>query len=171
MNVVCDSSALMHLAAIGHLELLRKLFSEIHVPEDVYDEVVGQGAGKPGAAEVAGAGWIKHHAVTNTPAIRAMRLELDPGEAACIVLAGEIGADLTILDDGEARARAELQGLRITGTVGVLLAADARGMVHFPETLRRLLESGFWLSSSEQQRVLSIWRARRSGEAKTPEKG
>lgn len=81
--------------------------------------------------------------MSNTAAVLAMRRELHSGEAFAIVLATELGAELTILDNGEARALASLQGLRITGTVGVLLAADARGIVCFPEALKELLASGF----------------------------
>jgi len=83
MSVVCDSSALMHLGAIGHLDLLRELFSEIHIPEEVYQEVAGQGAGKPGADEVTEAGWIKRHTISSTPAVLAMRLHRCVRRTAC----------------------------------------------------------------------------------------
>ncbi len=47
--VVADSSCLIALARSGQLDVLRVLFSQIIIPAAVYDEVVIQGAGAPGA--------------------------------------------------------------------------------------------------------------------------
>lgn len=39
MVVVSNSTALMHLSAMGRLDLFRALFTEIHIPDAVYVEV------------------------------------------------------------------------------------------------------------------------------------
>ena len=60
--VVSDSSTLIHLAKIGRLGLLQKLYERIIIPPAVWREVVEQGEGRAGAMEVADArqhGWIK----------------------------------------------------------------------------------------------------------------
>ena len=110
MVAVSNSTALMHLSAMGHLDLLRTLFTEIHIPDAVYEEVVGRGTGKPGAAEVAAADWIKRHTVGNALAVMMLCGDLQAGEAECLVLAAELGADLLILDDGAARLEAVARG-------------------------------------------------------------
>lgn len=161
MLVVSNSTPLMHLPAMGELDILRVLFGEIHIPEAVYEEVVVRGAGKPGAVEVAQADWVKRHRVDNTLAVLMLQDQLDPGEAECIVLAVEIGADMVILDDGGARLDVEARGLKVVGTVGVLLRADEEGLVRFPEALDALLATGFRLRPSEYRRVLDLWRAGR----------
>jgi len=46
--IVSDSSILINLAHIDELDLLRKLYCEIIVPEAVWQEVVVNGAGHPG---------------------------------------------------------------------------------------------------------------------------
>jgi predicted nucleic acid-binding protein len=161
MLVVSNSTALMHLPAMGRLILLRDLFSEVHIPEAVYDEVVIRGSGKPGAAEVAAADWVKRRQVGNALAALMLCGHLEPGEAECIVLATEMDADLVILDDGAARSEAKARGMKVIGTVGILLMADERGKVVFPEALDALLATGFRLHSSEYERVLSIWRTGR----------
>ena len=161
MRVVSNSTALMHLPAMGRLGLLHDLFPEIHTPEAVYEEVVVRGRGKPGAAEIAGADWVKRHSVGNALAALMLCGDMDPGEAECIVLATELGAHLVILDDGAARLEAKARGLRVVGTVGILLMADGRGMVVFPEALDALLATGFRLRSSEYRRVMEVWQASR----------
>ncbi len=58
MIVVADAGPLIHLGAIGQLELIRRLSAEVLVPRTVFDEVVVVGAGLPGAAELQAATWI-----------------------------------------------------------------------------------------------------------------
>ena len=50
MTVVSDASALINLARIGELELLRQLYGEVLIPQAVWREVVVKGAGQPGDA-------------------------------------------------------------------------------------------------------------------------
>jgi hypothetical protein len=59
MIVISDSVALIGLSAIGALDLLNRLYGTVIVPDAVYQEVVVQGAGKPGAQAVAAASWIQ----------------------------------------------------------------------------------------------------------------
>jgi predicted nucleic acid-binding protein len=57
MIVVCDSTPLIYLAALGKFDLLQTLYRHVSIPTAVYDEVVIQGAGRWGAAETAQASW------------------------------------------------------------------------------------------------------------------
>ena len=45
MKVIADSSFLIALAMIDALPLLSRIFSEVFIPEAVYEEVVVRGAG------------------------------------------------------------------------------------------------------------------------------
>src|SRR5205807_3994230 len=111
---------------------------------------VTRGRGRPGSAEVAAADWIVRRDASNPLAVSVLQATLGAGEAACIILAAEIGADLLILDDRAARLHAEGLGLVVSGTVGVLLAVDARGMLEFPAALADLLATGFRLRPAER---------------------
>ncbi len=93
MSVVSNASPIIHLARIGQLELLRQLYGEIFVPEAVWEEVVVKGEGKIGAEEIQRAKWIKRKRVSNHPLVKALRRELDAGEAEAIALAIEVGAE------------------------------------------------------------------------------
>lgn len=67
MIVVSNTSPLINLAAIDHLERLRDLYGTIYIPVAVYDEIVVYGAGLAGSEEVRDADWIIREAVTSIP--------------------------------------------------------------------------------------------------------
>jgi len=56
--LVLDASALITLARIGRLDLLRQIATAVYIPEALYEEVVERGQGRPGSTEVAHAQWI-----------------------------------------------------------------------------------------------------------------
>lgn len=58
MSVVSNASPRISLARIGQLDLVHELYGELTIPEAVWREVVVEGAGQPGAAELQGAPWI-----------------------------------------------------------------------------------------------------------------
>ncbi|MFQ6093933.1 MAG: hypothetical protein ACE5OR_14880 [bacterium] len=59
-----DASPLVGLVSIRQPDLLRQLYSEIHISEAVWQEVVVDGAGQPGSTEVENAKWIKRHHIS-----------------------------------------------------------------------------------------------------------
>jgi len=65
MSIVCNASPLINLARIGKLGLLHKLYGELIIPGAVWQEIVVEGAGQPGADEVKAADWIKQRDVSN----------------------------------------------------------------------------------------------------------
>ena len=73
MSVVSNASPLINLARIGKLTLLRDLYGELIVPEAVWQEVVVEGAGQPGADAVESATWIKTQAATNRQLVNAFK--------------------------------------------------------------------------------------------------
>jgi predicted nucleic acid-binding protein len=123
--VVSDSSPLIALASAGKLHLLHDLFGEVFVPGAVWAEVLhGQ---RPGAEEIRAAAWIRMLAVASDSFLLALGQDVDPGEAEALLLASDLGADLVVVDERRARALAAFMGLRLTGTVGILLDAKQKG--------------------------------------------
>lgn len=47
MKVVSNTSPIINLAAINHLDVLRQVFGTIVIPQAVYHEIVIVGAGNP----------------------------------------------------------------------------------------------------------------------------
>jgi len=111
------------------------------IPRAVYDEVVVQGVGKPGADEIRDAPWIETHEVANRDVVARFRAVLHAGESEAIALAQEIEADVIILDDEQARNTASAEGLRVVGLLAFLILAKERGIIHHVrpllDTLRR----------------------------------
>ena len=138
--VVADSSPVIYLTRLGLFKVLRTLHDTVIVPLAVWEEVVVGGAGFPESDELQRAvadGWIE----VKSPSASAASLgsgaaTLGAGEIQAIQLAQESLAML-VPDDSEARQFAELLGVRVTGTVGVLIRARNEG--HVPE-LRPVLD-------------------------------
>lgn len=157
MRVVADSSTLIALAAIDRLPLLQQRFTEgILVPQAVWREVVETGQGKPGAESVATAEWITRHPLQRRDFAALLQAELDEGEAETIALSREVGADLVLVDEKDARRVARRLGLRVLGTVGILIWAGRHGLiVSLRDELDRLRqEGGFRLSQDVYEEAL-----------------
>jgi uncharacterized protein len=146
--VVSNSSPLIALSIANSLDLLHALYGPIYIPEAVFHEVVIRGAGRPGATAVANTVWIVRHAITNQQTVASLlNAGLDLGESEGIVLASELSAGLLILDESRARAVARQQGLPVTGTLGVLIAAKNAGMIAaIKPLLGQLIAAGFYIS-------------------------
>lgn len=155
MITASNSTPLIALAKINQLHLLKEFFGEIFIPEEVYDEVVLRGSGLTGASEVASCRWIKTEPVANRLAVDALCISLDKGEAEAIVLSREKDA-LLIIDDGDGRKSAKQLGLKITGTVGILLLASDEGMLDLKDALDELKSAGFRLSDREYGKIMSL---------------
>jgi predicted nucleic acid-binding protein len=158
MIVVCNTSPLTSLAAIGQFDLLHRLYARLHIAHGVWDELNAGGKRWPGCDEVAKANWLEQHAVQNQALVTALRRDLDRGEAETIALALELEADLVLLDEREGRHAAQRLDLRTVGVVGILLEARASGAV---DTVRPHLDAlrqsaGFYLSASLYRHALML---------------
>jgi len=154
-KVVSNSSPLIHLAKIERLDLLRSFFSEVLVPDAVYRECVAEGGKRDDAAKIAKAKWIRVRKIKDVNLKRALMMELDEGEAEAIVLALEDSADLILLDDYEARRVARSFGLKVTGTIGILLRAKHEGKIKsLKDEIEGLMKTGFWMSGELYERIL-----------------
>lgn len=146
MIVVVNTSPLIALDRIGHIDILPRLFGELIRPQSVADELR---AGKHlygGTDALFRADWLKTLA---DPPEMMLRKELGAGETAVIALALRMHADLTILDDLAARNVAAELGLCVTGTLGVLLAAHRKGLLEHPsQAFAALKDSGFRISDA-----------------------
>ena len=110
------------LARIGHFDLLPKLYENIVIPTEVYNEVVIAGAGLPGASQAARADWIQVTPVRDTAALKLAveKTGLGTGELSAIILGKELAADLLLVDEWKARRFAIAEGLAVQGCIGIL---------------------------------------------------
>jgi predicted nucleic acid-binding protein len=157
VRIVSNSGPLIVLAKAGHLGLLHALYGEILIGPTVYAEVVTAGAGQPGAAEVAAAGWVRVRHIDRSEVPSDLLSRLDPGEAETISLAERmIGQVLVILDDHPARRVALARGLHVTGSAGVLVAAKQMGLIPVVRpVLDQLRAAGLYLGDTAYREALA----------------
>jgi predicted nucleic acid-binding protein len=128
--VVSDASVLICLGAVNLLDLLKTLYAEIVVPNAVLQEVLVAASSRPGAQETAQAiqdGWIKVQKPSNAALVTSLQATLDSGEAEAIALASELHAALILMDESAGRSVVKRLGMRVVGTLGVLLRAKQTG--------------------------------------------
>jgi predicted nucleic acid-binding protein len=156
-TVIAAATPLIYRAAIGKFDLLRVLYGRIVIPCAVYDEVVTQGVGRPGAAETAGAAWVDRQAVSDLAKVTSLQTHLDSGESEAIVLAEELHADLVVMDESAGRRVLASRGIAFIGTVGVLMQAKQRGLIAAlkPE-LDQLRACGFHLTDRVYRACLAV---------------
>lgn len=118
--VICNSSPLIALEQIGCLALLATLFGEVWVPPAVIRE---------GTTSVSLPTFLKERGLTQPLAAAVLQVALGAGESEAIALALQEQARLLIMDDRPARRTAEALGLKVIGTLGVLLTAKRKGHV------------------------------------------
>ena len=129
---VCDSSVLIHLAAIGQFGLLQRFFDTIVIPPAVWREVVEEGQGMSGSRETAEgvqAGRVAIQAPADRSLVSILARELHPGEAEALAPAAGGCGDIALVDETDARRAADSLGPRKTGTVGLLMRARREGSV------------------------------------------
>ncbi|AHF79703.1 DUF3368 domain-containing protein [Thermococcus paralvinellae] len=155
MPVVSNSTPLIHLAKIDRLDLLKEFFGEIFIPEAVYRECILEGKGSEDSELIEKAEWIKVVRIKDETLKKSLMLELDEGESEAIVLALEMNSELLLIDDYDGREIARALGLKVTGTIGVLLKAKFQGKItSLKEELEKLKKTGFWLSDELYKKIL-----------------
>lgn len=149
-RAAADSSCLIGLAQIGLFKLLKELFSEIYIPDAVYNEVVIKGKGEAGSEDTESAvkdGWILKKTVNDKVAVTALTTTLGKGEAEVIILCKELGLDYALIDERTARDLAELMSVNTIGTLGIIdLAIEQRFSIDKKKVIDQLKDLGFRIS-------------------------
>ena len=143
MLVIADSSPLIVLVNIGHIDVLPTLFGEIVIPPAVATEIAS--TNRPDAVRQFAAVppfWLKVQA----PSAVLTMAELHPGESEAISLAMEIHADLVLIDERKAYREAVARKLNVVGTVGGLERAANQGILGLTEAFEKLKKTDFWIS-------------------------
>ena len=140
MRVIVNTSPLIALNRIERINLLRDLYKQVVCPQSVIDEIE-VGVRKGHVPAIALPPWVS---VDPDPPEMAFRRELGAGESAVLSLALVTKADLVVLDDLQARLVAAELNLCTTGTLGILCAAQQRGLVQSArKEARKLQSAGF----------------------------
>ena len=126
MKVFSNTTPFIALASIRRLDLLPQLFGPIHVTEEVISECA---AGGPVAVPLLRElDWIVPTQTRTQPAPHIL-IELDKGEKTTLQAAVAERADLVLMDEKIGRNMAEYLGLKVCGSLGILLKARRAGLL------------------------------------------
>lgn len=148
--VISNSSPIINLAIIGRLDLIRKFWGKIYIPEVVWQEVVIDGKDREEVDTIKEADWIIVEKVQDNNLVIALEQDLDKGEAEAIVLAIEKEADIVLIDESDAREVADIYGINKTGVLGILIMAKLRNEISSlkAEIDNLQKKANFWLKDS-----------------------
>ena len=149
-TVVCDTSPITNLIAIGHIQILHHLFKEVYIPPAVEAELKKS---HPQIPE-----FIKTIPIQSKSYKIDGLNNLDNGESEAIILAIELGKPtLLIIDERKGHNVAEDAGISCTGLLGILIQARKIGLIdNISAILSELKSNGFYLTKSVELRVLEI---------------
>lgn len=144
--VVSDTSSFIALEKLNQLELLKLLYKEVYITEEVRSEY-----GKSIAE------WVTVKKITDINYYTFLKKSLDNGEASSIVLASKFQISLLIIDERKGRAVAKKANLKITGVLGVLLKAkELNHILKVRPLIEKLEEEKFFISKALKLRVLDL---------------
>jgi predicted nucleic acid-binding protein len=141
--IVADTSPLVYLVLIDHIDILPQLFETVLLPDAVQKELRNPFA--PASVQAWAdllPSWVEVRQVVNASDDAELR-PLGAGERAAIILALSIHADLVLIDERKGTQVALDRGLEVTGTLGILQRAARRGLISLPEAFDRLKQTNF----------------------------
>lgn len=142
--VVSDTTCLVGLERVGELNILPALFDPVMIPPEVAREFGNKFS------------WLQIEGLTNGSLVAALQMVIDTGEAEAIALANEKSC-LLISDDRPARSVAKRLGVKIIGTIGVLVRAKQTGVItEIKPILDDLEANSFFISRALREEALRL---------------
>ena len=154
--IVSNSSPIIILAKQGMLDLLKKCFKEVIIPESVYEEIMHK-SGTPEAIAMNHA--IKEKWISVRKVAVIVKLEtkkIGQGEKEAISLAYRLKS-LLLIDDDSAKKYASIFGVESHGTFYVIYLACTRKLLDkssAKEVLENMIADGFYISSEFYSRFM-----------------
>lgn len=144
MKVICNTTPFIALSSIDQIHLLKEIYSSIIVPRAIIEEI--NEGGKINVPDLSSLDWVK--VIPNITTIENRLLfQLDYGEQQVVLNALKLQLDLVLIDDRTARNIAEYLGLKVKGTLGVLVDAKRKGLIpSFKSPALKMKEHGIHFS-------------------------
>lgn len=146
-DIVINTGPLLSLiAGMGDLSVIEKLYRRALVPLEVCREIESGGASGFGVGEFRRSDFIEKQprALTIAPFLLN---SLDLGEASVIQLALDADISTVCIDESVGRRIARLNGLNLTGSIGILIRAKQKGIdFSMRRAIDRMKSKGIYLS-------------------------
>jgi uncharacterized protein len=156
LSGVADSNTVIGLAKGGVFGLLAQVFAPLYVPPAVMYEVVVQGHGRPGAAELAQAAgrWVTEDPV-DPPMLQQLPTTLDPADREVLAVAKRRAVDHVLTEDHQLRQQATRHGLTCLLASEVVVLFKREGLIPAARpVLDQMRAQGFGIDPLAYQQAL-----------------
>lgn len=127
-DVICNTSPIQYLHQLQLLHILPALAGRVIIPPAVVEELSQGRTSGINLPDVNVLKWVEIRRPVSELAVPLVT-DLGSGETEVLMLALEMREAVVVLDDDLARRVAETLGLRLTGTLGLLLDAKKAGLI------------------------------------------
>ncbi len=151
MLIVADTGPINYLVLTGHVDVLHGLVDRVLLPALVLQEL--KDAGAPQAVRAwckILPNWMK---VQEPSDVMELPDQLSAADKAAVSLAAELHAML-LMDDRRGRLAAEAADVTTIGTLGILEAAAAKGLLSLPAAIGRLRQTNIFLADEIYAKAL-----------------
>ena len=141
--IVADTGPINYLVQIGEIDFLPRLVEKVVLPGSVRAELLHEGA--PVAVRTWASNppsWVEVRSATQ----RIEDQDISTTDREAIAPARELSASFLLMDDSHARRSAARLGVKTMGTLGLLEAAAARGMISLRPALEKLRATSCFLA-------------------------
>ena len=154
MILVADASALIALATCDGLLWLEKLFGEVHVPETVFSEVAISDKSQSLRLRAYLEGKVRQVDMNGYVYLDAYA---DAGETQAMVLYKAVNADYLLIDDKRGRKVAQINQIKVVGSLGVLIQAKKAGLIdQVKPRLDQIAQSQIFMAPTLVSAVLAM---------------
>ena len=155
-KAISNTSPLLFLYRIDSLQWLSSLFSEVWIPNAVVMELESARTKGYDTPNLKTYKFVQIIDPIKLPS-EWLSLELGPGELAAMSLALDNPEFILLIDDSLARRTAIAAGLKVWGTLRILLEAKIHGIIPLIEPYVDKLENiGIWISDDVRNRILKL---------------
>jgi predicted nucleic acid-binding protein len=143
-KIIVDTSCLIILSKIKELPLLKLLYGEVLITDII-------------AKEFDEPDWIIICPIKLNENVFLFEKRIDKGEASAIMLALEIPNSIIIIDDFKGRALAKELGIKVTGTIGIIISAKNKKLIpSIKPILEKIKETNFYISKELEKEALVL---------------
>ena len=145
-KIIVDTSCLIILSKINELYLLKLLYGEVLITDTIakeFDEPLPN--------------WIIICPIKFNEKEFLFEKRIDKGEASAIILALEKTNSTIIIDDFKGRASAKELGIKVTGTMGIIISAKNKKLIpSIKPILEKIKETNFYISKELENEALGL---------------
>ena len=156
-TIVINTSPLIAIiAGLGDLSVLRKVYKNVVVPNEVSKEILVKGQDRFGAKIFSLDNWLdkREKTIQIEPFLNN---SLDIGEASVIQTAINEGIKTVCIDEVAGRRIARLNNLKLTGSLGIIIAAIRKGeKIDIKNVINNMRINGLWISKKLEAKAIEL---------------